>query len=237
MKTSQGRGFQRFAFLIVSAAVLILAVTAAEKRYWTIPCSDYAVSLCGGASANELEVRSIIRGDTVTWVTLEKGVDYDSPADIQAEPVPQMMGTSGFCLQISRHDRRFRRRKYYALFDGVPALFAESFGDGREFFRDLDHDGTDECVCVCTYGQGGPTEVYVYQKREDGVYCGTLDTSFVSRELLGIPGNVWSDYEEASGELTLSYPTGTLEHCRRAVRVTSGMEGLAFQKICDGAES
>ena len=237
MKTLQERGFQRIAFLIVSAAVLILTVTAAEKRYWTIPCSDYAVYLCDGASLNELEVKSTINGNKVTWATLEKGIDYASAADIQAEPVPKMMGTSGFRLQISDHNHWFSVRKYYALFNGVPALFAESFGDSRDFFVDLDNDGTDECVCVCTYGQGGATDVYVYQKREDGIYCGTPDTSFVSKELLGIPGNVWSDYDEESGKLMLYYPTGTMDHCQTAVRVTSGMEGLVFLKICDGTDA
>lgn len=235
MKIMQGRGFQRTVFLIFSAAVLISAVTA-EERYWTIQCSDYAVYLCDGANLNELEVKSKINGDMVIWATFEKGLDYDSTEEIQAEPVPKMMGTSGFRIQISDHNHWFSIRKYYALFNGVPALFAESFGFGnsRDFFVDLDNDGTDELVCVCTYGQGGPTDVYVYQKRDDGIYCGTLDTSFVNKKLWEIPGNVWSDYNEESGKFMLYYPTGTMDNCQTAVRVTSGMEGLVFCKIYDG---
>lgn len=234
MKIMQGRGFQRAVFLIFSAAVLILSVTA-EERYWTIQCSDYTVYLCDGANLNELEVKSKINGEEMIWDTFEKGLDYISAVDIQAEPVPEMMGTSGFRLQIFTHNYQFSTRIYYALFNGTPALFAESFGfgDSRDFFVDLDNDGIDELVCVCTYGQGGPTRVFVYQKRNDGIYCGTLEASFINRD----PRNerlVHSDYNEESGEFMLYYPT---DNDQTAVRVTSGMEGLDFYKIYDGITS
>ena len=93
------------------------------------------------------------------------------------EPFTDVLGYDGFTWDL--REGVFFSRTWYAVEEGrEPFPIASAYGyDPPEFWElDLDGDGQKELICNYVTGGDGHPGVAVYQRREDGVYEGRLNT-------------------------------------------------------------
>jgi hypothetical protein len=115
--------------------------------------------------------------------------------------------------------------------DGGRTAVAGSFGYGEpeDDTVDLDGDGAEELVCNVTFGADGGREVYVYQRRDDGVYLGTCRLEELPDFDPGGGLTNWAEYDPAAGCFRLHYRTGGAEEFAEVE--ARGLEWLTFEKF------
>ena len=115
-------------------------------------------------------------------------------------------------------------RRYFAVAEGGrPFPIAESFGfDGpRDYSVDLDGDGRRELVANVQYGGDGHRTVYVYQRREDGIWRGVPDLS-------GLPDH---DNWGANSTAVVFDPAGRVFRVRYAMKNTETLGTVEYQGL------
>lgn len=146
--------------------------------YWTEENGDYQVSLRDGGVEGALEVVLLSGGEETVLKTLTGA----RGEDVSADPFTDIMGWDGFRLTerqglaVEDPAEDWSIRTYYAVESGASRQIAESFGWGepQDYSVDLDGEGEKELVSGVTYGGDGRQSVYIYQRRGDEVWRGTL---------------------------------------------------------------
>ena len=155
----------------------------------------------------------------------------NAPAPTREEPFTDILGYDGVLVTVTT-PYGWSRRTYYAVSDdGSRTAVAASFGYGEpeDYTVDLDGDGAEELVCNVTFGADGGREVYVYQRRDGGVYLGTCRFEELPDFVPGGGLNNWVEYDLDAGCFRLHYRTsGAEEFAEVEVR---GLEGLSFEKF------
>ena len=155
----------------------------------------------------------------------------NAPASTREEPFTDILGYDGVLVTVTTL-YGWSQRTYYAVSDdGSRTAVAASFGYGEpeDYTVDLDGDGAEELVCNVTFGADGGREVYVYQRRDGGVYLGTCRFEELPDFVPGGGLNNWVEYDLDAGCFRLHYRTsGAEEFAEVEVR---GLEGLSFEKF------
>ena len=127
------------------------------------------------------------------------------PESVEPYAFTDILGCSGYVVSDANGPHNLR--SYYAVAGNQRWLIAETFGFGEaeDYVVDLDGDGITELVANVTFGGDGARRAYVYQRRGDEIYLGTLSAE-------GLPNfhdwgvnSTWSEYEPSTGIFRLHY--------------------------------
>ena len=220
---------------LASDGLLLLALypQLREVRAW----SPYGRSYTWVTS--ETAERSLPEGMTIgdcgaspeAFAALVELLAANAPASTREEPFTDILGYDGVLVTVTTL-YGWSQRTYYAVSDdGSRTAVAASFGYGEpeDYTVDLDGDGAEELVCNVTFGADGGREVYVYQRRDGGVYLGTCRFEELPDFVPGGGLNNWVEYDLDAGCFRLHYRTsGAEEFAEVEVR---GLEGLSFEKF------
>ena len=188
---------------------------------------------------SETAERSLPEGMTIgdcgaspeAFAALVELLAANAPASTREEPFTDILGYDGVLVTVTTL-YGWSQRTYYAVSDdGSRTAVAASFGYGEpeDYTVDLDGDGAEELVCNVTFGADGGREVYVYQRRDGGVYLGTCRFEELPDFVPGGGLNNWVEYDLDAGCFRLHYRTsGAEEFAEVEVR---GLEGLSFEKF------
>ena len=91
-------------------------------------------------------------------------------------PFADILGYDGY---MQTEGAIWQKRVYHAVTDRGTFPIAESFGfEGpQDFSADLDNKGWKELAANVQYGGDGHRNMFVYQRRGDGIWKGVLDLS------------------------------------------------------------
>ena len=146
---------------------------------------------------------------------------------VMTEPFRDVLGYDG---HIETETMGFwQMRTYYAeTADGAyPIAKSFGFGDTEDYRVDLDGDGQEELVCNVTFGADGARRAYVYQRRADGIYLGTLSTEGLPNHFDWGVNSWWEEYDPAENVFRLHYAVG--DGSNESVLETHGLERMEFQ--------
>ena len=220
---------------LASDGLLLLALypQLREVRAWSPDGRSYTWV------TSETAERSLPEGMTIgdcgaspeAFAALVELLAANAPASTREEPFTDILGYDGVLVTVTT-PYGWSRRTYYAVSDdGGRTAVAASFGYGEpeDYTVDLDGDGAEELVCNVTFGADGGREVYVYQRRDGGVYLGTCRFEELPDFVPGGGLNNWVEYDLDAGCFRLHYRTsGAEEFAEVEVR---GLEGLSFEKF------
>lgn len=165
----------------VCVLLMLTGCGAGEKApriYWTEEQGDYQVSLRDNGEEGALDVVLLSGGEETVVQTLTGA----RGEDVSADPFTDIMGWDGFRLTerqglaVEDPAEDWSIRTYYAVEDGASREIAESFGWGtpQDYSVDLDGAEEKELVSNVTYGGDGHQSVYIYQRRGDEIWRGTV---------------------------------------------------------------
>lgn len=146
-------------------------------------------------------------------------------------PFGDILGFVGYAVTEPGAGPSHNTRTYYTVRGGGPMKIAETFGFGepQDYSVDLDGDGVKELVSNVQYGADGAQRVYVYQRRGNDVYLGTLSPD-------GLPdfdnwgaNAYWSEYDPAERVFRFHYAQKNSE--AYGVWETSDLTQLHFNKF------
>ena len=220
---------------LASDGLLLLALypQLREVRAWSPDGRSYTWV------TSETAERSLPEGMTIgdcgaspeAFAALVELLAANAPASTREEPFTDILGYDGVLVTVTTL-YGWSQRTYYAVSDdGSRTAVAASFGYGEpeDYTVDLDGDGAEELVCNVTFGADGGREVYVYQRRDGGVYLGTCRFEELPDFVPGGGLNNWVEYDLDAGCFRLHYRTsGAEEFAEVEVR---GLEGLSFEKF------
>ena len=205
--------------------------TQIEKNTYTLPrSSDGTFALIIQRRSEDQAEKAVYYvsydgGKFVFRVTLPD-VSDTSP---DGQPFYNILGYDGIIKTEGSPDI-WTLRTYYAVENGETFPIAETFGFGapEDYSVDVDGDGVAELVANVQYGGDGARRVYVYQRRADGIYQGSMTTA-------GLPNfddwganASWEEYDPAAKIFRLHYAQkGTEEY---AILETRGLERFEFTK-------
>ena len=144
-------------------------------------------------------------------------------------PFSGILGYDGY-IQAESAAGYWEMRTYYAQEGGRTFPIAESFGfDGAEDYTvDLDSDGMPELVANVQFGGDGHQDVYIYQRRGDEVWRGTLDLEDLPNHDNWGANSTAAEYDPAEGVFRVRYAQkGTEEP---GVLELRGLEQVTFSK-------
>ena len=199
--------------------------------YWTEECEGCQVILRDSAATQgDLEVVLLSDGQETVLKTLTGA----KSENVFAEHFSNVMGWNGFRLTerqgqaVGNREDDWSIRPYYMVESGGARKIAESFGWGapQDYSVDLEGDGVKELVSNVVYGGDGHQNAYVYQRRGDEVWLGTINTE-------GLPGHDnWGVnstaviYDPARNVFQIKYSVKNQEE--PGLLETSGLERLEF---------
>ncbi len=125
-----------------------------------------------------------------------------------AEPFENIMGLSGYVVNVSEAEGDWYERVYHADMDGKDVIIGESFGYGepQDFVVDLYEDGVPELICNCTFGGDGAHRVYTYQLVDGAVQVGTVSLDNWTAGYTGPENAIAEMYLPEDECYYLSYP-------------------------------
>ena len=220
---------------LASDGLLLLALypQLREVRAWSPDGRSYTWV------TSETAERSLPEGMTIgdcgaspeAFAALVELLAANAPASTREEPFTDILGYDGVLVTVTTL-YGWSQRTYYAVSDGGSrTAVAASFGYGEpeDYTVDLDGDGAEELVCNVTFGADGGREVYVYQRRDGGVYLGTCSFEELPDFVPGGGLNNWAEYDLDAGCFRLHYRTGGAEEFAEVE--VRGLEGLSFEKF------
>ncbi len=118
-----------------------------------------------------------------------------------------IMGYTGYFTTETGAGPGHTVRTYYTIQGGGPMKIAETFGfdEPQDYVVDLDGDGVTELVANVTYGGDGARRVYVYQRRGNDVYLGTLSPTGLPNFNNWGANAYWSEYDPQEQVFRIHY--------------------------------
>lgn len=140
-----------------------------------------------------------------------------------------ILGYDGY-VQAESADGYWEMRTYYAQEGGRTFPIAESFGfDGAEDYSvDLDGDGMPELVANVQFGGDGHQDVYIYQRRGDEIWRGTLDLGGLPNHDNWGANSTAAEYDPAEGVFRVRYAQKRTKE--PGVLELRGLERVTFSK-------
>lgn len=141
-----------------------------------------------------------------------------------------ILGYDGY-VQAESNGGYWEMRTYYAREGGETFPIAESFGfDGAEDYSvDLDGDGVPELVANVQFGGDGHQDVYIYQRRGDEIWKGTLDLEGLPNHDDWGANSTAAEYDPAEGVFRVRYAQKDTEEM--GVLELRGLERVIFSKF------
>ena len=142
-------------------------------------------------------------------------------------PFADILGYDGY---METEGDIWQKRVYHAVTDHGTFPIAESFGfEGpQDFSVDLDGTGEKELAANVQYGGDGHRNVFVYQRRGDGIWKGVLDLAHLPNHDNWGANSVTAEYDPERGAFRVRYAQkGTKEF---AVLETRGLGRFLFSK-------
>ena len=157
------------------------------------------------------------------WKTPEPVLEQASFSDI--------LGCSGYVLSDNTMEF-WSIRDYYAVIGNQQFLIAQTFGFGeaQDYVRDLDGDGVTELIANVQFNGDGGAMVYVYQRRGNTIYQGTLFLSDLPNHDDWGANSTYSEYDPKTGVFYFYYAqVGSEEY---AVLTTTSLSDFDFVEYC-----
>ena len=157
------------------------------------------------------------------WKTPEPVLEQTAFSDI--------LGCSGYVITDNTMEF-WSSRDYIAVIGDQQFLIANTFGfgDPQDYVRDLDGDGVAELIANVQFGGDGHAMVYVYQRRGDTIYQGTLSFSDLPNHDDWGANSTYSEYDPESGVFRFHYAQVDSEEY--AVLETDSLSDFAFVEFC-----
>lgn len=224
--------------------VLLALVTDAEEIRYSCPSPDgqqYITYYCEQEQGDTI-ARNLGYGDIKALGETAEGIrallaylDQQGSAPEQpkkSRPFAGILGYSGFVKETETVGDIWSMWTYYAEESGQTFPIADSFGftdEPQDTVADLDGDGVTELIANVQYGADGATRAYVYQRRADGIYCGSLSPEELEdfRSNGGV-NDYWSEYDPAEGVFRLWYNRENAE--KPGLVESRDLSGFTFTK-------
>ena len=144
-------------------------------------------------------------------------------------PFTGILGYDGY-IRTQSTGGYWEKRTYYAQAGGRTFPIAESFGfDGvKDYSVDLDGDGLPELVANVQFGGDGHQDVYIYQRRGDEIWRGTLDLGSLPNHDNWGANSTAAEYDPAEEVFRVRYAQKDTEEI--GVLELRGLERVAFSK-------
>lgn len=142
-------------------------------------------------------------------------------------PFTDILGYDGY---MQTEGAIWQKRVYHAVTDHGTFPIAESFGyDGpQDFSVDLGGTGQKELAANVQYGGDGHRNVFVYQRRGDGIWKGVLDLDRLPNHDNWGANSVTAEYDPEKGVFRVRYAQkGTKDY---AVLETRGLGRFVFSR-------
>lgn len=142
-----------------------------------------------------------------------------------------IMGYTGYFTTETGAGPGHTIRTYYTIQGSGPKKIAESFGfdEPQDYVVDLDGDGVTELVANVTYGGDGARRVYVYQRRGNDVYLGTLSPTGLPNFDNWGANAYWSEYDPQEQVFRIHYAQKNSEEY--GLLETKDLSRLTFSKF------
>ena len=140
-------------------------------------------------------------------------------------PFADILGYDGY---MQTEGAIWQKRVYYAVTDRGAFPIAESFGFEGPTDYSVDLDGKDwkELAANVQYGGDGRRDVFVYQRRGDGIWKGVLDfTGLPNHDNWGA-NSVTAEYDPEDGLFRVRYAQKGTEEL--GILVTRGLGRFRF---------
>ena len=147
------------------------------------------------------------------------------PLPENSVPFTDILGYDGY---MQTEGTVWQKRVYHAVTDRGTFPIAESFGfEGpQDFSADLDNKGGKELAANVQYGGDGHRNMFVYQRRGDGIWKGVLDLSDLPNHDNWGANSVTAEYDPEKGLFRVRYAQkGTEDY---AVLETRGLGRFRF---------
>lgn len=198
--------------------------TAPQTVYWTLDVQDAQVILRDGTAPKTVDLVLRRDGEETVARTLKLGSGYGAAEDIRAWTFQDVLGSGGFVLWTGWSGWRIRR--YFTIEGNTLVQIAESFG-GEDYSVDLDGDGVKELVSNVVYGGDGHASVFVYQRREDGIWRGRLNWGDLpGHDNWGV-NSTWEEYDPVENVFRIHYTVKDREE--PGVLESSGLTNITFK--------
>lgn len=139
---------------------------------------------------------------------IQASMDDETNAQSSPEDARTFTGIMGFDGYMEAEPSgSWELRTYHTVIDGTPYVIAESFGFGgiQDYTVDLDGDGVTELVANVQFGGDGAQRAYVYQRKGNDVYLGTLSVKDLPNFDNWGANATQSEYDPATGVFRLRY--------------------------------
>lgn len=156
----------------------------------------------------------------------------EAPTEITGQTeFGDIMGFPGYIVTDPGAGPGHTTRTYYTIRGGGPMKIAETFGfdEPQDYVVDLDGDGVTELVANVTYGGDGARRVYVYQRRGNDVYLGTLSADGLPNFDNWGANAYWSEYDSAKKVFRIHYAQKNSEEY--GLLETKDLSRLSFSKF------